>query len=101
MNIKYRTNMVDETVVAHTVYQVVLQWCVYQVENSVHINYLYLERSQLVTRVRIRVGIRVGIRVRIRVGIRVRIRVGIRVRIRVGIRVRIRVGIRVGIQVGI
>ena len=35
----------DETVVAHTVYQVVLQCCVCQVENSVDINYLHLERN--------------------------------------------------------
>ena len=45
MNIKYYTNMVDETVVARTVYQVVLQWWVYLVENSVRINYLHLERN--------------------------------------------------------
>ena len=37
--------MVDETVVAHTVYQGVLQLCVYQVENSVHINYLYFRET--------------------------------------------------------
>ena len=37
--------MVDETVVAHNVYPAVLQWCVYQVENSVHISYLHLKRN--------------------------------------------------------